>query len=103
LRQSVSCFLRSNKPAERWGAAVIAGWLIFIVLAIVLSGAGCSRYNPALYVSYDVLNAGEAVRKNPLQVIEDPVTHEPLFVVNGAFLMWVDELKQEIVKLRKGK
>jgi len=31
------------------------------------------------------------------------VTAEGNFVVNAAFIAWVDELKQEIIKLRKGK
>ena len=96
MRQSVKSFSRSNKRAERWGAAVMAGWLIFILLAIILSGSGCSRYNPALYSSYDVLSPGEAVQKNPLGFTADGNV-----IVNKEFLLWVLELKTEIVKLRK--
>jgi hypothetical protein len=56
----------------------------------------CSRYNPALYPSYDVLNPGPEVRLNPLAFTEDGN-----LIVNQAFIRWVDELKREIIKLRK--
>lgn len=55
----------------------------------------CTGYNPNLYPSYDVLNPGPEVRLNPLRVVEDG------FVVNIAYIQWVDELQAEIVKLRK--
>jgi hypothetical protein len=45
-----------------------------------------------------VLNPGDEVRLNPLAFTEDGNV-----VVNQAFILWVDELKQEIVKLRKAK
>jgi hypothetical protein len=67
-------------------------------LTWISAGSGCRHYNPSLYPSYDVLNPGPEVRLNPLSV-----TAEGNFVVNAAFIAWVDELKQEIIKLRKGK
>ena len=57
--------------------------------------SNCTSYNPALYPSYDVLNPGDEVRVNPLRITEDGN-----FVVNKAFILWVDELKQEIKRLR---
>jgi hypothetical protein len=77
-----------------------------ITIALILGALifpACVSYNPSLYPSYDVLNPGPDVRKNPISITEDPVTHESLFIVNTAFLQWVDELKQEILKLRKGR
>jgi len=61
-----------------------------------LTISSCTAYNPALYPSYDVLNPGPEVRKNPLRTTEDGN-----FVVNEAFLMWVQELKEEILNLRR--
>jgi hypothetical protein len=90
--------IRPYRTAERWAAGILVTWLLFILLAVVLSFAGCSRYNPALYPSYDVLNLGPEVRKNPLGFTEDGN-----LIVTPAFIQWVDELKQEIIKLRKGK
>lgn len=77
-------------------------WLTALVL-VALALAGCAHYNPSLYPSYDVLNPGPEVRKNPISISEDPVTHESVFIVTQAFILWVDELKQEVLKLRKGK
>lgn len=91
----------------RWSVALV-GLLIVIAsmvfLAITMaSAAACTHYNPSLFPSYDVLNPGPEVRKNPLSATEDPATHESLFIVNSAFLQWVAELKAEVLKLRKGK
>jgi len=58
----------------------------------------CTQYNPALYPSYNVLVPGEEVLKNPIRVTDDGY-----FVVNKAYIQWVDELQAEIVKLRKEK
>ena len=95
---------------RRW----IRSGLILLILAISLPFASsCTKYNPALYPSYDVLNPNESVRKNPLAVAE--VTPEgeikihkdssflpgKYFIVDQAFMMWVYELKQEILKIRK--
>ena len=78
-------------------------WIKISILAVilVLAGAACVHYNPALYPSYDVLNPGPEVRLNPISVTSDEKGN-PIFTVNAAFLQWVDELKTEIIKLRKG-
>ena len=56
----------------------------------------CAKYDPALFVSYDVLVPGEEVKKNPLGF-----TADGNIIVNAAFIQWVSELQQEIKKLRK--
>jgi hypothetical protein len=58
--------------------------------------ASCAKYNPSLFPSYDVLNPGEEVRKNPLGF-----TTDGNIIVNAAFIQWVSELQAEIKKLRK--
>ena len=98
MRQSVRCFSQSSKRVERWSAAILIGWALLILLALILGLTSCSRYNPALYPSYDVLNPGPEVRKNPIAF-----TADGNLIVTPAFIQWVDELKQEIIKLRKGK
>lgn len=75
----------------------------FTLLLLAAIAISCVHYNPALYPSYDVLNPGPEVRKNPISITEDPTSKESLFIVNSTFLQWVDELKREILKLRKGK
>jgi hypothetical protein len=80
------------------------------------NSACCPRYTPNLGGGYDVLKPNEAVKQNPLGFViydaaaqayviqwdatvpHDAVTH---MIVNAAFLAWVMELEQEIVKLRK--
>lgn len=64
--------------------------------------SACHSYNPTLYPGYDVLNPSEEVKKNPLGFIDDE-TGAHNAIVNQAFMLWVYELKQEIIKLRKGK
>ena len=73
--------------------AVIAILLLFALYFLIW--INCTGYNPALFPSYDVLNPGPEVRENPLRITEDGN-----FVVNKAFILWVDELKQEIKRLR---
>ena len=64
-------------------------------MSIYLS-CSCVSYDPSLYPSYDCLNPGSEVRLNPIRVTDDGN-----FVVNQAYLSWVVELKQEILRLRK--
>lgn len=71
-------------------------WLLTATLC--LSSLSCRSYNPSLFPSYDVLNPGPEVRANPLRFTDDGN-----MVVNQAFMQWVGELQQEILKLRKGK
>jgi len=61
-----------------------------------LTFSACHSYNPTLYPGYDVLRPNEEVLKNPLGFDKDGNA-----IVNEAFMLWVYELKQEIIKLRK--
>lgn len=69
------------------------GMLTLFIIFFLIS---CGHYKPTLYPSYDVLNPGENVRKNPIGFTEDGNA-----IVNEAFLIWVLELKREIIKLRE--
>lgn len=91
----------SRTGPARWllGAAFAAPAAVALALLVTPS---CVGYDPSLYPSYDVLNPGQAVRVNPLSTYPDPATGRQLFVVDAAFIAWVDELKAEIIKLRKG-
>ena len=84
-----------------------------IVLLCVLFGlvaSSCTAYNPSFYASYDVLNPGPAVRINPIgftvpgQLIGVDGAEIPCdqsyAIINGAFTIWVNELQEEIRKLR---
>jgi hypothetical protein len=88
--------------------------LLLCVLSCLTSSA-CSRYNPALYPSYDVLNPGAEVRLNPYGMTVQPEpsaavaitwdqtappNRDGLLVVNVQFWQWTDELKQEVKRLR---
>lgn len=96
--------MASSKPRRfQLGLAILTTWALAITLVFLLFAlAGCTVYNPSLYPSYDVLNPSEKVRVNPLSTFPDPVTGEQMFVVNSAFFLWVQELKEEVLKLRKG-
>jgi hypothetical protein len=60
--------------------------------------SACHSYDPTLYPGYDVLRPNEEVLKNPLGFDKDGNA-----IVNEAFMLWVYELKQEIIKLREKK
>ncbi len=93
----------SKRRRFRLGLAILTTWALAITLVFLLFAlAGCTSYNPSLYPSYDVLNPGDQVRVNPLSTFPDPVTGKQLFVVDEAFMLWVQELKDEVLKLRKG-
>lgn len=87
---------KTSNAGRRWRKLTGTAILIACVSFCSLTSVSCSRYNPALYPSYDVLNPGPEVRANPLAFTEDGN-----LIVNQAFILWVDELKREIVKLRK--
>jgi len=70
--------------------------IVTLSLIFCLSFSCHRGYNPALYPSYDVLNPGPEVRLNPLAFTDDGN-----LIVNQAFILWVEELKQEIIRLRK--
>lgn len=74
--------------------------------------ASCAGYNPSLFPSYDPLNPGEEVKKNPIAWVEDgeivnedgeKIVIKKGVVVNEAFIIWIYELKEEVKKLRKQK
>ena len=67
-----------------------------LVFALCFISGSCTQYNPSLYTGYDVLNPGPEVTMNPIGTTEDGN-----FEVNKFFIMWVDELQTEIIKLRK--
>jgi len=52
------------------------------------------HYEPSLYPVKDVLHPGEDVK-----IIA--VTEDGNIIVNSAFMLWVEDLKQEIVRLRR--
>ena len=87
-------FAVERRWQRRYGIVTL---IVCVSFCSLISGA-CSCYNPALYPSYDVLNPGPEVRLNPLAF-----TPDGNLIVNPAFIIWVDELKREIVKLRKAK
>jgi len=70
--------------------------LVLLLFVSIFLSCSCTTYEPSLYPSYDVLNPGPEVRLNPIRVTDDGN-----FVVNQAYLYWVVELKQEIIRLRK--
>lgn len=70
--------------------------IVMLLLCAVCYLTKCTAYNPSLYPSYDVLNPGPEVRKNPLGFTEDGNV-----IVNEAFMIWVYELKEEVKRLRK--
>lgn len=71
--------------------------MLALCAGFFLSEISCARpYNPVLYPSYDVLNPGPEVRKNPIGFTEDGN-----LIVNQAFMLWVYELKEEVKKLRE--
>ena len=70
--------------------------IILTIVLVTLIFSSCISYNPSLFSSYDVLNPSEEVKKNPLGFDKDGNA-----IVNEAFMLWVYELKQEIIKLRE--
>lgn len=90
--------MKRTKSEERKLPKLLRVGTLTLCTIFFLISSSCSSYNPSLYPSHDVLNPGDEVRLNPLAFTEDGNV-----VVNQAFILWVDELKQEIVKLRKAK
>jgi len=73
-------------------------WLLFALFcsALASSPGCCPKFKPDLGQGYDVLKPNDAVKANPLSF-----TSDGNLIVTPAFMSWVLELKQEIVKLRK--
>ncbi len=82
-----------NYARKRSRTKTIKAWLLFVLICLSFS---CTGYDPSLYPGYDLLNPGDQVKINPIRITDD--NH---FVVNSAFLLWVNELKAEIKKLRR--
>ncbi len=74
----------------------------------------CTKYNPSFYPSYDVLNPGEKVRRNPLTIVEMtdqgivPKTSaaaleigKRYFLVDEHFMQHYNELWREVERLRR--
>ena len=84
--------------------------IMILLLCVSFGLSNCTSYNPAMYASYDVLNPGPEVRKNPIgwvvdgKIVNDKgeeIKIEKGIIVNEAFSVWVYELKEEIEKLQK--
>lgn len=89
--------------------------LLFVTFGLILNT--CTPYNPALYPSYDVLNPGPEVRKNPVAWVywseeqqafivdfEDgfiPDKSKNYPVIDQFMSLWIDELTEEIKRLRR--
>jgi hypothetical protein len=76
----------------------IVWYLIAVAVFLTLILTGCTAYNPSLFQGYDLLSPNAEVKKNPIGV-----TADGNFIVNADFMMWVFELKAEVLRLRKGK
>jgi hypothetical protein len=88
---------RTKAEGKKCGRLSRTGILLLCATFFLICSA-CHSYDPTLYPGYDVLNPSEEVKKNPLGFDQDGNA-----IVNEAFMLWVYELKQEIIKLRKGK
>ena len=83
--------------------------ILWLCVSFCLLLSSCHSYNPSLFASFDVLNPGPEVRMNPIgsvgpdgrAVDEKGRVLTDGLVVNQAFILWVYELKAEIVKLRE--
>ena len=64
-----------------------------ILLIGILSANSCTEYNPALYPVADVLVPGGEVEIVGFQ--------DGNVVVTPEYIIWVEDLKSEIVRLRK--
>jgi len=67
---------------------------VILMLCVVLFLANSCHYEPSLYPVKDVLHPGEDVK-----IIA--VTDDGNVTVNEAFILWVEDLKLEIIRLRR--
>ncbi len=83
--------------------------IAILLLCASLFSASCGKYNPSLYPSYDPLRPGTEVQILGFVGLDGKAVDDKGailtegVVVNQAFMLWVYDLKQEILKLRKGK
>jgi len=67
---------------------------VILTLCVISFLVNSCHYKPSLYPVKDVLHPGEDVK-----IIA--VTEDGNIIVNSAFMLWVEDLKQEIIRLRR--
>jgi len=67
---------------------------VILTLCIISFLVNSCHYEPSLYPVKDVLHPNEDVK-----IIA--VTDDGNVIVNEAFILWVEDLKQEIIRLRR--
>ena len=89
---------------------------LFLICGLILI-ENCTAYNPAFYPSYDVLNPGPEVRKNPFGFVVwseeeqafvilwkpdfTPDRAEEYILIDGLMSQWIDEVTEELQKRTK--
>ena len=82
---------------------------IVMIFGMFLNLSSCAPYDPTLYPSYDTLNPGPEVKANPIAYVEDgrieDQDHNEIYildgyVVNESYMLWVQELFEEVKRLR---
>jgi len=98
---------RTQQDFLKYCQSVLKRFSVLFLSLILFLGVSCGRFNPSLFPSYDPLRPGSEVQilgsvnevgwavDDKGQVLKEGI------VVNQAFLLWVYELQQEIIKLRK--
>jgi len=67
---------------------------VILTLCVISFLASSCHYEPSLYPMRDVLYPSEDVK-----IIA--ITDDGNIIVNSAFMLWVEDLKQEIIRLRR--
>lgn len=67
--------------------------ILCVLLFLFLVGSNCTYYRPELYPIVDVLRPDESVK-----IIG--ITEDGNVIVNKEFMLWVESLKDEIIRLR---
>ena len=87
----------------------VKNFAIVMIFGMFLNLNLCAPYDPTLYPSYDTLNPGPEVKMNPIAYVEDgrieDRDHNEIhiatgFVVNEAYMLWVQELFEEVKRSR---
>ncbi len=80
-----------------------------MIFGMFLNLSLCAPYDPTLYPSYYILNPVPEVTINPIAYVEDgrieDRDHNEVhvadgYVVNEAYMLWVQELFEEVKRLR---
>jgi len=90
---------------------------LFLICGLILTES-CTPYNPAFYPSYDVLNPGPEVRKNPFGFVVwseeeqafvilwkpgfTPDRAKEYILIDGLMSQWIDEVTEELKKRKNG-